>query len=1090
MTNSGPVCPRCGEAHRADVADGLCPRCLLGSLLGDPSEAEVNSSLEARSRRFGDFELIDEIARGGMGVVWRARHRRLNRIVALKVVSGGWLASPELVQRFRTEAEAAASLDHPHIVPIYEVGEHDGQHFYTMKLVEGGPLSGDRALPGVANCNQSAARLVAAISRAVHYAHQRGILHRDLKPGNILLDGHGEPHLTDFGLAKVIEQDNAITRTQAVIGTPSYMSPEQARGDTKQLTTAVDVYGLGAVLFHLLTGEPPFAGGTTMETIRQVIDLEAKRPSAVNPSVDRDLEVICLKCLEKEPTRRYGSAEALADDLDRWLRDEPILARRNNALERTVKWVRRNRTRAALLALAAISAVTVTVISSVMNVRLNGARAELARQAEAQRRDLVRLNVATGNRQAESGDAFNALNSFAEAARLDVERPDRFAIHRLRFNNTLAHLPQLEYLWTHTGAVLSARFSADGSKVVTASRDRTARVWDVRSGEAITGPMPHADGLNWAGFSAQDRLVFTRSVSGHIQVWHADSGAPAFGPFDGVGSGAPRDGASLDISFSSDQRWFAVMKKKSVEIRRTKDGGLEWEPLACAARPNQVLFAPSGQQVAILMERGPLVIHHLVTRETRQYPSGLGWRNGAWSPDGEWLALSCANFTVRLFLVDRGYLKPVELTHEDTPLSLHFSKNGERLLTCSYDGTARMFDVESGRPLMPPMRHAGPVYMSAFSPNERWISTAGWDGFVRLWDAQTGESQRDWLHHSGAVRDLMWSADSTRLLTASLEGAARLWYLGTNDAARWRRSHDSPVQSVVFSPDGTRLAVLGLKQGARIWNLTNDSPEIVLQHPSRALMAAWPDNRRIVTSCSDDHLRTWEAGSGRLLESVPLEGAVRDRFTEHFSPGGTFFVPVLPGRPSGVWNVSDGKLHFTLGSRAARAVGFSPDGKWIVLVDGSEARIWDLASGGVHGKPMKLAALAGAVTVNLAGDRIAVAGSDFAVTIYEYPSGRTVVGPLLHSGVVRDLRFTPDGSILASGGHDKTLRLWDATTGEPLGPPLQHGGWVLRLDVRSDGLAFATAGNDLVARVWEIPAGQQSLSQLQAIARRLGGAPR
>ncbi|MBL8103853.1 MAG: serine/threonine protein kinase, partial [Anaerolineales bacterium] len=279
-----------------------------------------------------------------------ARQRRLNRWVAVKVVSGGALALPDFVKRFRTEAETAAQLDHPNIVPIYEVGEAGGQPFFSMKLLQGGTLV-DR-VRGAALDPAEAARVMVKVARAVHFAHQRGILHRDIKPNNVLLDTAGEPFLTDFGLAKLIERDSTLTHTIAVLGTPSYMSPEQARGEARMLTTAADVYGLGAVLYELLAGQPPFAGGTSLDTVRMVLEKEPKRPSSLNPRVDRDLETICLKCLEKDPKRRYGSAEGLAEDLERWLHHEPIRARRATVLERIEKWVRRRPAVAALAALA------------------------------------------------------------------------------------------------------------------------------------------------------------------------------------------------------------------------------------------------------------------------------------------------------------------------------------------------------------------------------------------------------------------------------------------------------------------------------------------------------------------------------------------------------------------------------------------------------------------------------------------------------------------------------------------------------------------------------------------------------------------
>jgi tRNA A-37 threonylcarbamoyl transferase component Bud32 len=290
-------------------------------------------------RYFGDYELHGEIARGGMGVVYRATQISLNRPVAVKMILAGRLASPADVARFRSEAEAAANLDHPHIVPIYEVGEHQGQHYFSMKRVEGGDLT--QHLPRLREDRRAAARLVAAVAEAVHHAHQRGILHRDLKPRNILLDAEGQPQVTDFGLAKRLGAGSDLTQSGAVLGTAAYMAPEQARAE-KGLTTAVDVYSLGAIFYELLTGRAPFRGATPTETILRLLQDEPEQPRAVNPRIDRDLETICLKCLQKDPLRRYGSAEALAEDLHRWLEGRPIAARPVGKAQRVWRWCRRN----------------------------------------------------------------------------------------------------------------------------------------------------------------------------------------------------------------------------------------------------------------------------------------------------------------------------------------------------------------------------------------------------------------------------------------------------------------------------------------------------------------------------------------------------------------------------------------------------------------------------------------------------------------------------------------------------------------------------------------------------------------------------
>src|SRR6266508_3770304 len=316
------------------------------------ANAEPHGEKEAPAarlpREFGDYELLEEIGRGGQGVVFRAWQKSLNRTVAVKIIEIGQLTTSAHLKRLRREAEAAAKLNHPGIVPIYEVGERDGTYYFSMRFVEGDAL--DEVVDRGSMSVRQAAELIAKVARTVHYAHEHGILHRDIKPGNILLDAKGEPHLTDFGLVRLVETESSVTQTLDVIGTPSYMAPEQAVGNNAAVSSATDVYGLGAVHYQLLTAQPPFAGGTTYETIKLLLDTEPKKPRLLNPKIDRDLSTICLKCLEKDPKRRYLSALALAEDLERWLKYEPILARHAGIFTRGKKWVRRKPTRALLAA--------------------------------------------------------------------------------------------------------------------------------------------------------------------------------------------------------------------------------------------------------------------------------------------------------------------------------------------------------------------------------------------------------------------------------------------------------------------------------------------------------------------------------------------------------------------------------------------------------------------------------------------------------------------------------------------------------------------------------------------------------------------
>jgi serine/threonine protein kinase/Tfp pilus assembly protein PilF len=353
-------CRKCGAAIPPDSPQQSCGACLLETALGsDEAVAGLDDPGCPKLMDFGDYELLEQIGRGGQGVVFRARQKSLNRIVALKVIGLGHWATEAHLKRFRLEAEAAARLEHPGIVPIHEVGERDGSCYFSMKFVEGGQL--DEVVRRAPMSIRQAVELITKVARTVHYAHEHGILHRDIKPGNILLDAKGEPHLTDFGLARLVESESTVTRTMEVLGTPSYMAPEQAVGNNAGISSITDVYGLGAVLYQLLTGQPPFAGGTTYETIKLLLDTEPRKPRLLNPKIDRDLSTICLKCLDKDPQRRYSSALALAEDLERWLKHEPIRARRTGVFTRGKKWVRRNPSIAVMAALLLALAVPLGV---------------------------------------------------------------------------------------------------------------------------------------------------------------------------------------------------------------------------------------------------------------------------------------------------------------------------------------------------------------------------------------------------------------------------------------------------------------------------------------------------------------------------------------------------------------------------------------------------------------------------------------------------------------------------------------------------------------------------------------------------------
>ncbi len=368
VTRTPAKCRACGATTR--LGNGLCLSCTLREALDEDCEgsresfeaALVQSEVKDTHWRVGNYEVLEEIGRGGMGVIYRARQRHSRRIVALKRMVSYHADSRETRERFRREAEAAASLDHPNILPIYEVGQgEDGLPFFSMKYAAGGSLQ--KAAPALRSDSRECVRLIAKVARAVQYAHEHGIVHRDLKPGNILLDSHGEPFVTDFGLAKWLDTNTDLTRTLTIFGTPGYIAPEQAKGSTTKSNPAADIYSLGAILFNLFTGRPPFLGEHALAVIEQASEKPAPQLRSLVPSLDRDMETTVARCLERDPNARYQSAGALADDLEHWLRHEPICARRIGPFTRTQQWVRRNPTTTMLIAALVVLAAAVVGVT-------------------------------------------------------------------------------------------------------------------------------------------------------------------------------------------------------------------------------------------------------------------------------------------------------------------------------------------------------------------------------------------------------------------------------------------------------------------------------------------------------------------------------------------------------------------------------------------------------------------------------------------------------------------------------------------------------------------------------------------------------
>jgi WD40 repeat protein len=977
------------------------------------AEADEPSLPEDGLRRFGAYELIEEIARGGMGVVWRARQDGLDRDVALKMILAGQLAASAQVLRFYTEARAAARLDHPGIVPIYEIGEEEGHHYYTMMLMEGRSLA-DSLRAGLLPPPDGAARIVLAAARAIHFAHQRGVLHRDIKPSNILLDGEGRPRIADFGLARLANDDSSSTRSNVILGTPAYMAPEQAAGAPSAVTTAADVYGLGAVLHELLTGSPPFQGATPLETLRLLRETEPVPPRSRNSAVDRDLDVICLKCLQKSPEKRYASAADLADDLERWLRGEPILARPVSAFERFASWARRKRELAAALAalfavLAAALAVTLVLLVKVR--RESDARAALLSAEESQRLAFQSLAVAGDN----PGQALLlALEAAAKAPSLSASNALLAALERCR---------ERRRFLGHEHMVWFASFSPDGQRVVTASSDRTARIWNVRDGAAAHVLRGHESVLRSAEFSRDGTRVITASDDATARIWDASSGELILtltgheGPLASA-CFSPDGARALTVAESAARIWDAV-SGRGIHVLDGHAGGVTWATLS-----------PDGARVV------------------------TGGRDGS----------------AKVWDASSGILLAALPGHTERVIDIAFSADGKRLATAS-DPEAHVWDASTYEELSVLRGHPHGIYSLALTSDGDKVATGSEDFTARIWEARTGKLIHT-LPHGHKVVSVEISSDDALLATASYDSSARVWDLETGGLIAELRGHAAPLYHAAFSPDAREVVTSSVDYTARLWTVRPPLPLALgtrgaahvasadLASDGRRLVEAYVnsptarivelDSRRelsrlegragaitvvrfssdggvVVSACADGTGRLWEAHSGKALHT--LSGHEGSIYQASFSPDGRRVMTASVDRSVRLWSVEDGVQVAAYRSQSTfRTAAFAPDSDLIALVeDSGRVRLARASSGKVsdHDFGVRIAAAA----FGFDGRELALATGTTRARIVSLDDGR-LLGELIHPTRAPYLISSPDRRWFATSAEDGAVRLWDAATRE------------------------------------------------------------
>ena len=1018
-----------------------------------------------------------------MGIVYRAQQRSLRRTVALKLLLMGRFSSPEHIERFLREAESAAQLRHPNIVSIHEFGTHEGQHYFSMDLIEGqslaeilreGPLAGRKA-----------AEYCRVIAEAVHYAHEQGVIHRDLKPSNILIDLMDQPRITDFGLAKKMDGRGDLTASGEVLGSPNYLSPEQAAGRHREVGPRSDVYSLGAMLYELLTGRPPFLAESLPETLVRIRDAEPLPPRLLNRSVTRDLETICLKCLEKNSARRYDTASELAQDLKRFLRGEPVRARPIGAAGRLERWARRQPKLAAMVLVTVLAGLALILTLTVANVRIRTAHQQTEVKAQESRQELVRLSVFSGNKLVEEGDCHGALLWFVEALRLEEGNVTREDVHRRRLASMLQGSPRLAQLWFHDGFVNNADFSPDGTRVVSGSLDHTARVHDTFTGQPIAPPFRHKGDVMGARFTPDGRNIVTVDDYGKLRFWDPGTGQTLGTPLLTAASEAE------GLDFSTDGRWLAAPVSGGIQFLEVMTGELAHRMFPCTDAVQVVRFSPNGLHLGAFGLSSPaLWLWDLsqVSSGRKPFRHASPIRRFAFSHDGR----RVATITLReltIWDVSSGELVCPPIQPGGDLFDCRFSPDDRWLATASWRGSARVFDVESGQLIGESMRHRAAVGQSVFSLDGRMLATASWDGTGRLWNPRTGEPVSPFLRHAGFVLSANFSPDSSRLLTTGQDQTVRLWELRTNGPARLTLNHQKLVTQASFSPEGGRILTCGHNGAAKAWDLRTGQLLATLQHPSALVAARFsPNGKKIVTANADGTARLWDASSGEEIIR-PMRHAKLVRHAE-FSPDGERIVTASDDATARVWKANGTPATPPLQHRKPVAhAAFSPVGQRVITASHDHtAQIWNAETGERIGPPLKHICAVNFAGFSPDGSRVVTACGDRtllgrAAQVWDATTGLPLGPPLRHRDGVLHAEFSPDGRLIATSGEDDTAVIWNAATGSRLTPPLRHRDTVVRVVFSPDSRFVLTASSDATARVWDAATGSRHAA---AAARRAG----